>query len=59
MLVDVNDAPTLITLTKDSVAENQSGAIGMLSSIDEDDEDRIMNICIHQTMDYLKFLEIP
>ena len=37
-LVDANDAPTLITLTKDSVAENQSGAIGMLSSMDEDDE---------------------
>ena len=39
-LVDVNDAPTLIRLTRDSVAENQpSGtAIGMLSSMDEDDE---------------------
>ena len=40
-LVDVNDAPTLITLTKDSVAENQKdAAIGVLSSVDEDDEDR-------------------
>ena len=38
---NTNDAPTLITLTRDSVAENQKdAAIGVLSSVDEDDEDR-------------------
>ena len=41
-LVDANDVPTLIILTRDSVAENQpkGTVIGVLSSMDEDDEDR-------------------